>query len=260
MKTSPVFKSNDVIGWAPSVGYLLTLVGGVTLAAVGCHERGTDAAGVNPSPSAYQPAVVTAAAREVLGASAIAQVASPSQPAPSAASPSAAAAVPAVTTTIVTPSAPSSPALKPASIKVKRFMVTPGVESREPLPTGETLTLGQPVYAFAELSSGPGGNGEIEIVFEHESGRKVGHVKLDVPADKARWRTWGQSRGVTRVGHWTAVLFDTDHTELARVAFDVAAATPAAEPAAARAPQTKTSETAAVTPNAIVTAAQVHGG
>lgn len=252
MKTSPEFKSHDVIGWAPSVGYLLTLIGSVTVAAVGCHERTTDAAAVNPSPSAYQPAVVTAAAREVLGTSAVAQASA----SPVAADAAAAAAV---STPPVAPPAPTAPALKPATIQVKRFIVTPGVESREPLPTGETLALGQPVYAFAELSSGAGSDGEVEMVFEHESGRKVGHVKLAVPADKARWRTWGQSRGVTKVGHWTAVLFDTEHTELARVAFDVAAETPT-EPAAALAPPTKTLETAAVAPNALVAADQGHGG
>jgi hypothetical protein len=254
MKTSSEFESYSVIGWAPSVGYLFTLIGGVTLAAAGCHERAASVDANGASPSAYQPAVVTAAAREVLGASAVVQAVEPRQ-----APPSVAGAAPAISTAAVAPTTPTQPALKPATIQVKRFIVTPGVESREPLPTGETLTLGQPVYAFAELSSGTGGDGEVEIVFEHEGGRKVGHVKLGVPADKARWRTWGQSRGVTKVGHWTAVLFDTEHTELARVAFDVAPEAPAAEPAAALGPEA-TPETATITPNAIVASGQSHGG
>lgn len=248
MKTSSEFESRNVIGWAPSVGYLLTLIGGVTMAAVGCHERTTETAGVNSGPDAYQPAVVTAAARDALGGSAVAVAVAPNLPAPSAT-----AAPPAVSSATAAPVAPREPSLNPATIEVKRFIVAPGVESREPLPTGETLTLGQPVYAFAELSSGTGGNAQVEIVFEHESGRKVGHVKLDVPADKARWRTWGQSRGVTKVGHWTAVLFDTEHTELARVAFDVVAAAPSAEPAAPLEPRAAL-QAAPATPNALVAA------
>lgn len=114
-------------------------------------------------------------------------------------------------------------AAKPASLQVKRFVVTSGVENREPLAVGETLKLGEPVFAFAELASGEGNARSVEIVFEHEAGEKAGFVNLDVPADKSRWRTWGQSRNVKRAGQWTAVLLGDEREELARVQFSVAA-------------------------------------
>jgi hypothetical protein len=114
-----------------------------------------------------------------------------------------------------------------AALTVKRFVVTTGVANREPLDSGETLVVGAPVYAFAEVASGDGGPAQVEVVFEHESGRKVGHAKLQVPAAKTRWRTWGVSRNVAEPGRWVAVLLDGEKRELSRTAFVVTAASEA---------------------------------
>lgn len=111
----------------------------------------------------------------------------------------------------------------PAKLSVKRFAVTSAIEAREPVSRGSSLELGAPIYAFAELASGKGGPAAVEVVFEDASGRKVGHAKLEVPANQPRWRTWGQSRYVDKVGPWTAILLDADRVELARAAFEVVA-------------------------------------
>lgn len=236
MKTPLRFKvrnldSHTGMAWASTAAFLFALAGGVSSLAVGCHNQPSNNTEVSPEPSPNQPALVNNPAREPSAkpASAVRNV-SPISPADGASGVTPAAAVigPAPSGAGVTPQpAPPELALKPAQLQVKRFVVTPGVSEREPLATGATLTLGEPVYAFAELVSGAGADAPVEIVFEHESGRKVGHIKLDVPAAKPRWRTWGQTRGVNKVGRWTAVLLDIEKAELGRVTFDVIAATPA---------------------------------
>ncbi len=219
-------------GWAPSVGYLLTMVGGLAIAAVGCHEgAGTTVnmeeqsavVRVDELPDVKNPAPVEQAARDeiargVPGSSAALQLAPVAITGAAAAGKAPTAAV-GVTST----SDAAELAVKPATLKVKRFVVAPGVEAREPLSFGATLPVGEPVYAFAELVSGKGAPAVVEIVFEHEAGRKVGHAKLEVPADQPRWRTWGQSRNIKQAGRWTAVLLDGEQVELARTEFTVAA-------------------------------------
>lgn len=237
MKTSLRFKfrnldSHTGLAWASTAAFLLAVAGGVSSLAVGCHNQASDKTEVSPEPSGNQPSLVNSPAREPAAkAATIAQAVSPAMPAANA---NANVATPnAVVTEATSPSAkptastaPVEVALQPAKLQVKRFVVTPGVKEREPLATGATLTLGEPIYAFTELVSGAGAAAPVEIVFEHESGRKVGHIKLDVPPSMPRWRTWGQTRGVNKAGRWTAVLLDADQAEIGRVAFEVSAKTP----------------------------------
>lgn len=216
MYTPPDIKSRSTIGWAPSLGYLLTIAGGLAIAAVGCRERenSTDFGGVRAIASEQNITPANSGKRNET------PTVSPSMlptEKPGAATP------PTPTAAVGASSAQVQAPQKAASLTVKRFLVAPGVDKREPLSSGPTLPLGEPVYAFAELSSGEGEATLVEIVFEHESGQKVGYVKLDIPSEKARWRTWGQSRNIKKTGRWTAVLLDEDQTELARVAFEIAA-------------------------------------
>jgi hypothetical protein len=106
-----------------------------------------------------------------------------------------------------------------ADIKVKRLVVTRGVEDREPLPT-ESLTVGAPVFAFLELENEGDARGGIVITFEHDR-ESVGHVELSVPADAPRWRTWGRTAMIRSAGEWTAVVKTAEGRELARQAFEV---------------------------------------
>ena len=220
LRNAPDFRVRGAIAWTPNLGYLLALMGGLAVTAVGC--RGKEAG--DATPRSYEPAVVTSAATpSVMPANLV----SP-QPSAPVVSPKLPAALEPPSAAVAAPQVP----VKPATVTVKRFIVTTGVSNREPVANGETIELGQPVFAFAELSAGAGTDAEVEIVFEHEGGRKVGHIELGVPGDKSRWRTWGQPRGVTQVGHWTAVLLDSEGTELARAGFDVTAPEPAANPPA----------------------------
>lgn len=235
MKTPLRFKfrnldSHTGMAWASTAAFLLALAGGVSSLAVGCHDRGNapDNAHVAPEPKAQEPAVVNSLVREPAAKSgSVAQAVSPAMPATSAniVAPGAVVTAAALPSAAKPAASTADVALAPAKLQVKRFVVAPGVKEREPLATGATLTLGEPIYAFTELVSGAGADAPVEIVFEHESGRKVGHIKLDVPASMPRWRTWGQTRGVNKAGRWTAVLLDAAQTEIGRVEFEVAAKT-----------------------------------
>jgi hypothetical protein len=221
-----------VLGWAPLFGYLLTAGLGIAAAVSGCATR-------DPEPATFEEPIVDVQRGASLvnsgAASGLPSVEAPStQPVgaeKSAASDKNAAFHKNAVSQVAAREhvehksvAASEPAVSSAALTVKRFVVTTGVADREPLDLGETLIAGAPVFAFTELASGDGASAQVEVVFEHESGRKVGHAKLDVPAAKTRWRTWGVSRNVSEPGRWVAVLLDGEKRELSRVAFTVSAA------------------------------------
>lgn len=232
-----------MLGWAPLLGYVLTAGLGIAAAASGCATR-------DPEPATFEQPIV-GAPHEVSLVNGGATRVEPTHDAPlqragsensgvsdkatvtansansdkSATSDTGAVGQSAAREHVEQkPLGAPEPAISPAALTVKRFVVSTGVANREPLDSGETLVAGAPVYAFAEVASGDGGPAQVEVVFEHESGRKVGHAKLDVPAAKTRWRTWGVSRNVTEPGRWVAVLLDGEKRELSRTEFVVSAA------------------------------------
>ena len=95
-----------------------------------------------------------------------------------------------------------------APLQLKRLVITDLIEEREPAEAQLTVGSEKPVIAFIELASGEGEAQQITVRFEHETGKQVGFVKLDVPAEKRRWRTWGQTRHIQEPGAWTAVVTD----------------------------------------------------
>lgn len=128
----------------------------------------------------------------------------------------------------VAPHSESKPAIaaqgkSDREFSVKRLVLTHGIKDKEPLPTQSFEADGTPVFAFVELSNPAQSSAKIEIVFEHESGRRVGFVKLDVPGQHERWRTWGQTRQIRESGRWVAVVRTGDGQELMRKSFAVSA-------------------------------------
>ncbi len=106
-------------------------------------------------------------------------------------------------------------------LSVTRLVVTDRIEDREPVEADQFTTRGAQVYAFVELSNSDSEDHKIEIVFEHESGQKVGFVQLPVPKDKRRWRTWGKTQQIKKSGRWVATVRTEEGTELMRQAFVV---------------------------------------
>ena len=127
----------------------------------------------------------------------------------------------------VSPSAPSSAervvkAAAKDTLRVKRLVVTERIVGREPVAV-ESLSAGRgPIYAFAELENASSENQKITITFEHEgAGVTVGHAELEIPGNRPRFRTWGNTRNIREPGRWQAIVRSADGRELARTEFEV---------------------------------------
>lgn len=118
--------------------------------------------------------------------------------------------------------APDAPAALPSEgLQIKRLVVTDRIEDREPVADPQLRADGTQVFAFVELAN-PGADAQsIEIVFEHESGLQVGFVKLPVPKEKSRWRTWGKTEQIKKTGRWVAKVRSSGGDELMRQDFVV---------------------------------------
>jgi len=118
--------------------------------------------------------------------------------------------------------APDAPAALPSEgLQIKRLVVTDRIEDREPVAAPQLRADGTQVFAFVELAN-PGADAQsIEIVFEHESGQQVGFVKLPVPKEKSRWRTWGKTEQIKKTGRWVAKVRSSGGDELMRQDFVV---------------------------------------
>lgn len=119
-------------------------------------------------------------------------------------------------------STPDAPAAAPTEgLQIKRLVVTDRIEDREPVADPQLRADGTQVFAFVELAN-PGADAQsIEIVFEHESGQQVGFVKLPVPKEKSRWRTWGKTEQIKKTGRWVAKVRSSGGDELMRQDFVV---------------------------------------
>lgn len=118
---------------------------------------------------------------------------------------------------------PSTPKRLGDTLKVKRFLVAPGVQDREPLASPEPLPAnGTAIYAFAELANPESTSENVRITFERKGGKeRVGDVSLPVPANVSRHRTWAFTRNIFAAGVWEAVLWSESGAELGRTAFEV---------------------------------------
>jgi hypothetical protein len=105
-------------------------------------------------------------------------------------------------------------------VAVRRLVVTHAVSEREPIEPAELVT-GAPVLAFVELSNDDGIERNVVVTFEREGRPPAGHVKLHVPANSPRFRTWARTRTLAEVGTYEAVIRGDDGKELGRQPFEL---------------------------------------
>jgi hypothetical protein len=182
-----------------------------------CNAPGSSSSRPSPAAAAQAGNVETASLSVPRVAAAVPQVA-PVGAAPSgerAGMPSAAGGREAA------PSTPSRVGV--SALKVKRLVVTTGVEDREPLKSGDALPAdGSAIYAFAELANPVGSSENVRITFERKGGaERVGDVTLPIPANTSRYRTWAFTRYIRTPGVWEAVLWSESGVELERTSFEV---------------------------------------
>ncbi len=138
----------------------------------------------------------------------------------------AAIATPVAKAAVAAPAVVSAPAPRhvgESSLKVKRFVVTTGVQDREPLAGSDALLAdGSAIYAFAELANPLGQSENVRITFERKGGaERVGDVTLPIPGGVTRHRTWAFTHFIRAAGVWEAVLWSENGAELGRTSFEV---------------------------------------
>jgi len=189
----------------------------LALALSACNQ-----AEVRPSPAPVTPAAPEA----VTSTSTAAVTANPGRVAAPAAAPLAAS--PSDAKPIAQEPAPSrSPTLEqPATaadasaegMEVRRLILASRVIEREP-EVALAPRVGEPLLAFVEVKNAARDEERIIVTFEHESGTKVGFVRLAVPGGAERWRTWARTHNLKEAGNWTAVVRSEAGQLLGRTAF-----------------------------------------
>lgn len=221
------FNKTRTHSWTATSAFVLSLAAfGLSVWSVGCQEQD------ETSPA------VTVAAR---GASKPAQ--GPAE-APAQNTDQHAAVSPRAPASEVAPKAPATktrsdrPEVE-GSVSIKRLIATKGIDKREPLPVEDGFVAGDgQVFAFLEVENSRAEEAHVKVTFHHESGKKVGFISLNVPANQPRWRTWGRTGQIKKPGKWEVVVSDEAGNELQRSAFEVS---PAAKPSAKKAPATSSS-------------------
>lgn len=121
--------------------------------------------------------------------------------------------------------APKAVAVAPlteAGLKVRRLVVARRIEGREPAESGTRFAPdGSPLFAFVEMENASPDTQQIVVTFEQAGSPSLGNVKLDVPGNNPRYRTWGQTRRIRSTGAWQAIVRTPSGQELARQSFEV---------------------------------------
>jgi len=119
---------------------------------------------------------------------------------------------------------PFEPELDPSGdARVERLIVATGIRGHEPTGASDELVLGEQsrFYAFVHAVNDGDDDAELYVTFEPEAGESAGHVALDIPANRPRYRTWAWTRHVYTPGRWHVVVRAADGHVVARRAFDV---------------------------------------
>jgi hypothetical protein len=112
-------------------------------------------------------------------------------------------------------------------VKIKRVVLAEGVESHEPINVSSTFEASQDRrYAFMELSNPTSVTKHVSVTFERPDGKNTGVVKLKVPANQNRWRTWAWTKRATTPGSWTLIVRSDDGRVLATTPFEVTSLSP----------------------------------
>lgn len=106
------------------------------------------------------------------------------------------------------------------AVIVSRLVLASEVKNREPVPLTDAHAK-QPLVAFVEAKNEAAEPTSIVVTFQHESGRTVGFIELEVPGKSPRFRTWARTQNVNEPGTWTAIVRGASGRELGRHSFTV---------------------------------------
>lgn len=115
------------------------------------------------------------------------------------------------------------PVLAGGEVRLNRLIVASGIAQHEPTGASDTFELGaQPhIYAFVDAVNETDEPVTLRVTFVPEHGETAGHVRLEIPANVGRFRTWAYTRHVYTAGRWEAVVRDERGRVIARRPFEV---------------------------------------
>ena len=107
-------------------------------------------------------------------------------------------------------------------VTLRRLITAPEIENREPVASGSLFGYhGEPVYAFMDIQNENDYERELTVNFIGPNGEVRGGVKVSVPANVPRWRTWAFTKHANAPGTWRVEVRSEDATLLGSLFFDV---------------------------------------
>ncbi len=108
-------------------------------------------------------------------------------------------------------------------IRVRRLIISTGVSDHEPTGAEDVFELGaqRRIYAFVDAVNETDEEVALRVTFEPEEGDSTGHVSLEIPENRSRFRTWAWTRHIYSQGRWNVVVRAPDGHVVARRAFEV---------------------------------------
>ena len=82
---------------------------------------------------------------------------------------------------------------------IGRFVLTRGIEDREPVDTSEAFRPGEKVYAFLDVANPDGGEYALNLRWEYDDGA-VGEPVAVTIGTSPHWRTWSWRRAPEKPG------------------------------------------------------------
>ncbi len=101
-----------------------------------------------------------------------------------------------------------------------RFLLTRGVEGREPLEATATFKPGEKVYAFLEVANADGSTHALSLRWVKEDANIGEPVALTIGASP-HWRTWSWRRAPDQAGSYRCLVETEDGQQVAEMPFHV---------------------------------------
>ena len=109
------------------------------------------------------------------------------------------------------------------ALKLVRFELSKGIEGREPVNPGSQFVAGSKVYAFLELANKGGVESALLVRFERVDSKATRELRLGVPRDVPRHRTFAFATLAKQPGTYRCVVTTEDGVVLAEKSFEVVA-------------------------------------
>jgi len=104
--------------------------------------------------------------------------------------------------------------------QIGRFLLTRGIEQREPVDAAESFAPGERVYAFLEVANPDGGEYALNLRWVHEDDELGQPVALTIGASP-HWRTWSWRRAPEQPGSYRCIVETAEGQQVGEIPFHV---------------------------------------